>query len=210
MKLYLFEHCPFCARVRLAFGLKQIPYDAEIVMDDDAETPTRLVGRKSVPILRRQDGSHMAESLDIVQYLDTISVPMFDGPHDERLDAWGEEAWSLALKLFIPRFVEADFAEIATPEARDHFRSREEAALGDLASLHEATLTLVEAMKPRLAALDAILETANGTGISDLKLWPILRSLSIVAPLPFPRHVRRYVDELSRRSGVPTLFHQAR
>ena len=33
--LYVYDHCPFCVRVRLAFGLKNIKYDLRFLANDD-------------------------------------------------------------------------------------------------------------------------------------------------------------------------------
>ncbi|VTP68106.1 Glutaredoxin-2 [Leclercia adecarboxylata] len=27
MKLYVYEHCPFCIRARMIFGLKKVPFE---------------------------------------------------------------------------------------------------------------------------------------------------------------------------------------
>ncbi len=51
MKLYIYEHCPFCSRARMAFGLKEVPVELSVVMANDAETPVRKIGRKALPIL---------------------------------------------------------------------------------------------------------------------------------------------------------------
>jgi len=211
MKLYFYEHCPFCARARLALGLKRIPYEKAVVMEGDAETPVRLIGKKAVPILRKLDGEHMGESLDIVAYVDKIGYPKrFDGAPDARIDAWIDGAWGMALKLFVPRFTLGDFAELATPQARAAYRLREERAFGDLDALLRNSAEYIAALAPRLAELDLLLQGRDEIGISDIKLWPVLRSLSIVAGLTFPPAVRDYVERLSREGGVPLLFDQAR
>lgn len=118
MKLYIYEHCPFCTRARMIVGLKSLPVMLQVIMEGDAETPLRLIGKKAVPILQKEDGSHMGESLDIVRYLDGIGPTVLMAPQDPTLDAWVKEAWPTALKLFIPRFVQADFAEINTPVSK--------------------------------------------------------------------------------------------
>lgn len=210
MKLYIYEHCPFCSRARMAFGLKDIPFEISVIMEGDAETPTRLIGKKAVPILEKDDGTCMGESLDIVHYVDRLGEPILDGPEDEALDAWGKDAWPLACKLFIPRFTEGDFAELATPEAREAYRAREEKAFGDLEALTASTPDFVAQMTPKLAALDPLVEGRETIGISDIKLWPILRSLSIVEGLPFPPAVRDYMLRLESRSRVPLLWDQAK
>lgn len=211
MKLYLYEHCPFCARVQLALGLKRIPYEKQIVMEGDADTPTRLIGKKAVPILRKLDGSHMGESLEIVHYVDQIGYPKrFDDAGDARIDAWIDAAWGLSLKLFIPRFTQGDFPELATPEAREAYRLREERAFGDLDALLANSDDYIAAMAEQLATLEGVLLDRGEIGISDIRLWPVLRSLSIVKSLDFPAGVRTYMERLSQEGRVALLFDQAR
>ena len=209
MKLYLYEHCPFCTRARLAFGFKNVPVELSIIMEGDAQTPTQLVGRKVVPILQKEDGSHMAESLDIVHYVDQLGTPMFDGAVDPAIDSWIKDAWPLGLKLFIPRFTKGDFAELATPAAREAYRQREEAAFGDLKALMANTPALLTEMTHKLNALAPLLQARHDVDISDIVLWPVLRSLSIVKDLEFPAAVRSYMERIAERSKVPLLFDQA-
>jgi len=96
----------------------------------------------------------------------------------------------------------------ATPEAREAYRLREEKAFGDLDALWNASPELIRNVNERLAALAALLHERNEVGISDIKLWPVLRTLSIVRGLNFPEPVRTYVSRLARQSGVPLLFDQ--
>ena len=69
MKLYVYDHCPFCVRARMIFGLKKVPVDLVTILNDDVETPTKLIGQKIVPILVKENGEAMPESLDIVRYI---------------------------------------------------------------------------------------------------------------------------------------------
>lgn len=209
MKLYIYEHCPFCTRARLALGVKKISHETVIVMEGDAETPTRLIGKKAVPVLERPDGSHMGESLDIVQFIDQLDTPIFNSPANEALDAWGTDTWRLGLKLFIPRFTKAQFAELATPQAREAYRLREEKAFGDLDALLADSPALNSEMNIKLKVLSGLLDGHEFSGISDIKLWPILRSLSIVKGLEFPPVVLRYMETVEKAGGVNLLFDQA-
>lgn len=70
-RLYVYDHCPYCVRVRLAFGLKNIKHDLRFLANDDIATPTSLVGKKVAPIYELpQDGLIMPESLDIIKKVD--------------------------------------------------------------------------------------------------------------------------------------------
>ena len=45
MKLYIYDHCPFCVKARMIFGLKNKPVELVVMLNDDeerdAETPDR-------------------------------------------------------------------------------------------------------------------------------------------------------------------------
>ena len=51
--LYNYDHCPFCVRVRLALGFKNIKHNLIFMANDDVHTPTALIGKKIAPIMVR-------------------------------------------------------------------------------------------------------------------------------------------------------------
>jgi hypothetical protein len=48
--VYVYDHCPFCVRVRLALGIKNIKHRVQFMANDDVQTPSKLVGKKIAPI----------------------------------------------------------------------------------------------------------------------------------------------------------------
>ena len=42
-RLYVYDHCPFCVRVRFIMGLKNIKHNVVFLANDDIETPAKLV-----------------------------------------------------------------------------------------------------------------------------------------------------------------------
>ncbi|APC11800.1 Glutaredoxin-2 [Providencia rettgeri] len=46
MKLYVYDHCPFCVRARMIFGLKKLAVEQVFLLDDDKETPISMIGKK--------------------------------------------------------------------------------------------------------------------------------------------------------------------
>jgi len=195
----------------MAAGLKGIPVDLEIIMEGDTETPIRLMGKKGVPILQKDDGTHMAESMDIVDYLDALKPPIqLDGPEDPWLEDWCKRAWKPALKLFIPRFTHADFPELSTPEARAAYLARETKALGDIDALLSNTAVHLAEIGPLLEELEKRIAFSRDVSRSDFKLFPMLRSLSIVKGIPFGPATTDYVRNMASTTGVPDFFDQAR
>lgn len=70
IKLYHFEHCPYCIRVRMALGFFNIPYESILVRYDDVETRLKLSGARTAPFVVFEDGKAKNESLDLVEFFD--------------------------------------------------------------------------------------------------------------------------------------------
>ena len=94
MRLYLFEHCSICFRVRMAAALKRLHLQETVVLEDDSDTMTRLVGKRVVPILVKDDGQPMLESMDMVGYIDGLGDPVLTGPERSELAACGRHCCS--------------------------------------------------------------------------------------------------------------------
>lgn len=70
IKLYHYIHCPFCVRVRLAFGFLGMEWESVPTPYNDEKTPIDLTGVKMLPIVQFDDGTAMNESLDIIKKID--------------------------------------------------------------------------------------------------------------------------------------------
>ncbi len=42
-RVYVYDHCPFCVRVRFVLGVKNIKHNVIYLANDDVDTPTKLV-----------------------------------------------------------------------------------------------------------------------------------------------------------------------
>ena len=47
MRLYLWEHCSICFRVRMAAALKRLHLQETVLLEDDSQTMIKLVGSAS-------------------------------------------------------------------------------------------------------------------------------------------------------------------
>lgn len=50
--VYVYDHCPFCVRVRLALGIKNVKHLVQFMANDDIPTPTNLLGKKNCTNIR--------------------------------------------------------------------------------------------------------------------------------------------------------------
>lgn len=110
-EVYVYDHCPFCVRVRLALGIKNVKHNCMFMPNDDIPTPTKLIGKKIAPIFRiPEDDKNMAESLDIIEMVDsderfgpTGQILPATGRKD--LKSWQKSVQALLRTLQRPRYV---------------------------------------------------------------------------------------------------------
>jgi len=210
MKLYIYDHCPFCVKARMIFGLKNLPVELIVMLNDDEDTPKKLVGQKMAPILQKDDGSAMPESLDIVRFIDkSDGEPLLNGKTNPAISDWLRHVNSYINKLLLPRIAEASFAEFATPEARSYFRDKKEASIGDFAELKRHAPGFIKNISDDLRQLDKLIVKPNAVNgelsEDDIHLFPLLRSLTLVAGIDWPSRVADYRDNMAKQTQVNLL-----
>jgi glutaredoxin 2 len=209
MRLYLFEHCSICFRVRMAAALKGLHLQETVVLEDDSKTMIDLVGKRVVPILVKDDGHPMLESMDMVAHIDAIGEPILVGPQRGEVAAWASVTADKTAPLTWPRYPLLGLPEFSTIAAHDHFVVRKQKRLGDLVELRARTRELIDVLMPNLENLDGMIESpgaVNGTlSLDDIRVLPLLRSAAVVKGLRFPDNVRNYFETMMARIGYQPL-----
>mgnify|MGYP000963740899 FL=1 len=217
MKLYIYDHCPFCMRARMIFGLRNVPVEEIVLLNDDEATPIRLIGAKQVPILQKPDGSHMGESLDIVRYVDELAgQARLDETIRPAVQAWFDQVNKFYNHLVMPREVrlEPPLPEFATAEAIAYFVQKKEQNIGSFEQNLAETHTYLERIHlalPELAALLGGQPYLNGSapGMEDIIIFPVLRNLTLVKGIVFSAKLQAYIERLSAESKVPLYSDRA-
>lgn len=207
MKLYIYDHCPFCVRSRMIFGLKDIPCEIITLPNNDEETPTRLIGKKMLPIFITEHNEAIGESLEIVKYIDeTYGASVLGAPDNSAIEAWMEEATKLIYPLAIPRWANSDFEEFRPDAARQYFVNKKEAVFGLFPRLLEQTETMVTEINAKLEILDSLVarqdKDTEHFSLTDIRLFPLLRSLSIVKGIHWPPRVHEWLKKIAVMSRV--------
>ncbi|HDR1226830.1 TPA: GrxB family glutaredoxin [Pasteurella multocida] len=214
MELYVYDHCPYCVRAMMIFGLKNIPFKKHVLLNDDEETPIRLVGKKMVPILVKEDGTAMPESLDIVKYIDAhYGEAILQTAVRPEIEALLAEITSYSNYLLMPRFVKLDLAEFATQSAIDYFTKKKTDYVGDFTQHFNNTPAYLARLTQDLEKLSALVmgETSLNQHLSfeDILVFPLLRNLTCVKGLRFPARLEKYIKRLSELSKVELYTSQA-
>jgi glutaredoxin 2 len=211
MKLFIYDHCPFCVKARMIFGLKNLPVRLVTLLSDDEATPISMIGKKMAPILQKDDGSYLPESMDIVRYVDNLDDrPLLTGKTNPAIADWLQRVGGYSAKLLLPRIANADFEEFATDSARQYFTHKKQASIGDFSEHLANSADLIAELETDLQALSRLIVTSDAVNGSlsedDIQLFPLLRSLSIVAGVTLPENVEAYRNRMAQLSDVPLLL----
>lgn len=206
MKLYVYDHCPFCVKARTIFGLANISFDLAILLNDDEETPTRMIGKKMAPILDH-DGRFIPESMDIVAYIDNLAGgDTLPGPTNPQVAAWISEVTEPLYRLAMPRWAAAPLPEFATAEARAYFTRNKENAIGGFAGHLAKSEEYIGRLNAHLLDLAPIIQSSDAVnGIissDDIHLFATLRAMSIVEDVIYPPAVDAYRRGMAQATGV--------
>ena len=214
MKLYVYNHCPYCVRVFLILGIKKINCSIEYFSNEDIYGPVSLVGSKQVPILERKDGRFMAESMNIIDYLDNLDNQMILLPTSNRLDlsTWIDDTKMTIRKLMMPRWVQFDEPEFRSQEARNFFTKNKERMIGNFSYNLEQSPLLIKFMNEKLVQLASMFSCDEffdkGFSLDDIDLWSRLRGLTGVKDLEFPTVIKHYLNYYARKANIKLYYDQ--
>ena len=216
MKLYVYDHCPFCTRARMAAALRGVATELVYLPNDDEDTPIRLIGAKQLPILQKEDGSHMGESLDIVRYFYRQDSSALDEAVRPEIQAWVEAFGDWGYRLIMPRDVQLGLPEFAAESSVAYFKGKKEAWLeASFEQLLQETPRYLAQAQEALHALNGLIapnaDYVNGKHLSmeDILVFPLLRNLSMVKGVAYPDNVAHYVRAMSQAAKIPLFFDRA-
>ncbi len=209
MKLFVFDHCPFCIKAMMVAGLKKIDLEIVYLQNHDINARIEKVGENLVPILQKEDGSFMAESLDIVIHLDALdgNPLLLANKHKEDIARYLEAAGPFSSRLLYPRWLMIDLPEFQCQEAKDWFVAKKskmiEQDFDDAFARSEEYLDgLNQALAEHLNWVRLPSERNNELACDDVNLFPFLRNLTVVKGVDFPSHVRKYIDEVAALTNI--------
>ncbi|WP_037587207.1 glutaredoxin 2 [Stenoxybacter acetivorans] len=218
MKLYTYDHCPYCTRARMIFGWHNIDFEHIILLNDDESTPVGLIGKKMVPILVKADGTAMGESLDIVRFVDNATATQQAGsrlPENVRpeIEAWLAEINEYQNRLIMPRCVQLNLAEFATQSAIAYFVNKKTAYIGDFSENLKNSAQYLAKINADLIDLADLIhspEATNGVfSMEDILLFPILRNLSMVKGVDWQKPVLTYLENMSAQTKIDLFSDRA-
>lgn len=213
MKLYIYDHCPYCLKARMIFGLKNIPSNYMFCSTTTQKHPPGW-SVKTGSHSAKDDSRYMPESMDIVHYVDKLDgKPLLTGKRSPAIEEWLRKVNGYANKLLLPRFAKSAFDEFSTPAARKYFVDKKEASAGNFADLLAHSDGLIKNISDDLRALDKLIVKPNAVNgelsEDDIQLFPLLRNLTLVAGINWPSRVADYRDNMAKQTQINLLSSMA-
>ncbi|EKO3932829.1 glutaredoxin 2 [Vibrio fluvialis] len=209
MKLFVFQHCPYCIKAMMVAAYKKIDVEWVYLQNHDVDARIAKVGANMVPILQKSDGSYMAESLDIAAYFDALDgqPSLTVAEFGDEISDWQRQIASFNGPLVHPRWMMIDLPEFQLPEAKAWYTRNKSAMIGmSFEQAYANTADFLEPMNALLSKLNWLRlpsERNNQLSYDDVNLYPTLRNLTVVKGIQFPERVRQYLDEITALTTIP-------
>lgn len=198
MKLYHYVHCPFCLRVRFTLGFLKLKYESIVLPYEDEITPVKLTGKKMLPILVKDDGTAMNESLDIIRFLDNKNFLKFEfyqnqsNVIDSLLDEVGTNVHSLCMPYWIytPEFNAA---------SRAYFQKKKEEKRGPFHLLIQNKAQYISALNITLTKIEKQLAPfyqGEEMTIVDIMIASHLWGMYIFPEFQFSEKMHQYLQTI--------------
>ncbi|MBT7611378.1 MAG: glutaredoxin 2 [Bacteriovoracaceae bacterium] len=200
--LYHYIHCPFCVRVRLALGFLKINYQSKVLPYHDEKTPLALTNIKMLPIITKADGTHMNESLDIIQNLDANDILSFKHLNAQTIESLGKMLNSLGSpihSLCMPYWV---YTKEFDEKSRHYFQSKKEKKRGLFRNLILNKDKYLNQLIPLLEEVENKLipyYESERLSIKDIMLASHLWGLYIFPEFQFSIKINTYLQEIKKQ-----------
>ena len=209
MKLYIYEHCPFCARVAYVANALKLNVEYQVVDYADAQTLIDLIGQKMVPVLEKDDGTVMAESMDIIaDFIAQAGIDVVAVSSEETL-AFQRETFPLIQKIGYPRWAKLNLKEFATEESVAAWHAKKETEELNFVRLLENTEQIVADVNAQLVQAETLIQPNAGKSplplVDQAIYFSLLRGFFAEPTVTWPQELTLWLETNSNELGASLL-----
>jgi glutaredoxin 2 len=212
MTLFQYHHCPYCVRADMVANYKNVEHNKVYLLNDDEQSCYELVNAKVVPILQFNDGSAMAESLDIVSKLDELgdsSKMLSPKVVADEIEAILATIKTSTRILTYPRSIKIGLPEFITQSACDYFQIKKEKMIEmSFSQALQQSDKHIKQVNEVLAQLPS-LPITHRLSVDDVLIYPALRNLTMVKGLVFPTAIKTYLKHIAILTATELYFSKA-
>lgn len=210
MKLYIYEHCPFCARVAYIAHALKLNLDYHVVGYADEKTLVDLIGKKMVPVLEKDDGTLMVESLDIMAYLlEQAGVDAVAAPLEQTLE-FQAQILPFVQKIGYPRWSKLNLKEFLTDANLAAWQAKKETTELNFAALLAATPQIVSELEVLLVKAEKLIKPQAGRSplplLDQALYFSLLRGFFVEPSIVWPEELKTWLEANSNELGANLLI----
>ncbi|TKB50039.1 glutaredoxin 2 [Ferrimonas aestuarii] len=212
MKLYLYEHCPFCARVRYVAAMLNVSLQLVPIAYDDEQTTTEIIGIKQVPLLIKDNGEALAESEMIIDYLLRVANCQQSPQPSQQILDWQQKAFLPLQKLGYPRWAQMGLPEFQTQASQLAWRLKKETEQLNFERLVRDTAQIADEVQALIAEAKALLHISGFQKLSLVNegvLFSILRGFASAPEVQWDKEVKQWLDAISTETHIALLTEES-
>jgi len=208
MKLYIYEHCPFSARVRFVAGMLNLAVDVVTIDYDDEKTTTDIIGSKQVPVFVKGDGEAIVESLDIINHFLNLADSVETNIPSEAVLEWQRSAFLPLQKVGYPRWSSMDLKEFTTDSSKKAWRSKKETEALNFDALLADTPVIAEEVEALIRKAGDVLNLGSDKRrklVDEAIVFSILRGFFSAPEINWDLSVKEWMESVSKKTNVKLL-----
>lgn len=208
MKLYIYEHCPFSARVRFVAGMLNLATDIVVIDYDDDQTITDIIGRKQVPVLVTGDGEVIVESLDIISHLLNLADSIETSVPSAIVVEWQHAAFLPLQKIGYPRWSSMGLQEFNTDAAKKAWRDKKETDVLNFDSLLTETPVIAKQVETLICSACNVLNLNSDKSVKLVDqaiVFSILRGFFSAPEINWEPSVKKWMESVSTTTIIKLL-----
>tara|TARA_R110002072_G_scaffold276051_1_gene437307 strand:- start:33165 stop:33833 length:669 start_codon:yes stop_codon:yes gene_type:complete len=204
IELYHYIHCPFCVRVRMAFGALSVSYKSLPLPYNEEKSLIEMTGTKMLPIVKWQDGSAQNESLDIIKKLDSenkLKLDVLD--NQERVDELNnllDRLGSPIHNLVMPYWI---YTQEFDETSREYFQKKKEVKRGPFKDLMKNKKDFLKILAKEIMSFQNYLGPfykSETLTIQDIMIASHLWGLYVLPEFQFPLKVHEYLQRVKQET----------
>lgn len=227
--LHVYDHCPYCIRVELVLGWKNLPYERVVYGYGDSLGDQKkglyyggktLTGKKQLPVLELSGQTYMPESRDIIIYLQgllgpssTSYLPCASGRTDLR-DLFNDGGFKESTRILTrPQVIKlTHLKDWDKPEDIQYAKQKYEGQNFNYENAEKSAEEHIQKVNNYLVKLDELVYSENqltkgcGQTWDDVVYLPQLRTLTCVKGLKWPPKLLAYVKNSLEKGKVKSYF----
>lgn len=206
MKLYIYEHCPFCARTRFVAGKLNLDLDVVVIDYDDDKTTTDIIGSKQVPLLVKDNGEAISESLDIIKYFLTLGGSSETNTPSKAVSEWQSSAFLPLQKVGYPRWSSIGLKEFNTASSKAAWRSKKETEALNFDALLADTPAIAKEVEGLINKVSDVLAfDKTMTIVDEAVVFSILRGFFSEPTINWDESINEWMESASAKTKVTLL-----